>query len=314
MADLSVVRGIPSLVTPITTEYVMYAWEAVGIYTPIFPRLIKGYSFLATITLYACGYHDITFKRLLQILKFGPSGATTKLLLHYLQCHRAKTFKPYEEYETNRRHLKTSAVLDRSFRSETISLSPKRERKISDEGYKSEQSAATESDNGEFFDWSKEPGWNADSTNNNFNLKEFISHQTGQSRYSLYEIPTPISIWWSNADWASSKSNISKIVSELPNVVNCTKMKRSTFGHLDFLWGRTETLYDEINERLEDTSPYDSEALKLKLSDIHDHSPKFNPKDIALFWYVKSIIANTRLTLFNLIVAFEKQFSSVNLF
>ena len=313
MADLSVVRGIPSLVTPITTEYVMYAFEAVGIYTPIFPRLIKGYSLFATITLYACGYHDITFKKLLQILKFGPSGATTKLLIHYLQCHRAKAFKPYEEFKTNCRHLKTSTVLDRSFRSETISSSPKRERKISDEGYKSEQSAATESDNGELFDWSKEPGWNADSMNNNLDLKKVISHQSGQSTYSLHQIPTPISIWWSEADWASSKSNISTIVSELPNVVNCTKMKRSTFGHLDFLWGRTETLYDDINERLEDRSPYDSEALALKLNEIHDHT-KFNPGDMALFWYVKSIIVNTRLTLLNLMIAFEKQFSSVNLF
>ena len=313
MADLSVVRGIPSLVTPITTEHVMYAFEAVGIYTPIFPRLIKGYSLFATITLYACGYHDITFKKLLQILKFGPSGATTKLLIHYLQCHRAKAFKPYKEFETNCRHLKTSTVLDRSFRSETISSSPKRERKISDEGYKSEQSAATESDNGELFDWSKEPGWIADSTNNNFDLKKVISHQSGQSTYSLHQISTPISIWWSEADWASSKSNISTIVSELPNVVNCTKMKRSTFGHLDFLWGRTETLYDDINERLEDRSPYDSAALTLKLNEIHDHT-KFNPGDMALFWYVKSIIVNTRLTLLNLMIAFEKQFSSVNLF
>ena len=276
----------------------MYAFEAVGIYTLIFPRLIKGYSFLATCVLYACGYHDISCKTLLQILKFGPSGSSTKLLLHYLQCNKAKLFKPYEDYETNFRHFQDGMTENICLKSKISNSFFKRYRKNSDEGYKSENSLSADDSFCEDYYWDNERGWfsNNDIQKNSTGIEKKDVGSNNNVTYSLNRISIPISIWWGEADWASSKQNISKMVTELPNVVNCWKMNKPTFGHLDFLWGRTESFYQDLNEHLDDTSPCDFEERKRQIDFVHANTEQRSAQDNAVFWYINSMSANLRFS------------------
>ena len=294
----------------------MYAFEAVGIYTLIFPRLIKGYSLLATCVLYACGYHDISFKTLLQILKFGPSGSSTKVLLQYLQCNHAKLFKPYEAYQTNLRPFQVGMEKNIGLKSKINNSCFNRDRKNSDEGYKSETSMSADDSFCEDYYWDNETGWysNNDIQKDSTVIQEKDVDSCNNVTYSLNRISIPISIWWGEADWASSKRNISKIVRELPNVVNCWKMSKPTFGHLDFLWGRTESFYQDLNDHLDDISPCDIEERKRQIDFVHANPEQRNAQDIAVFWYINSMSANLRFSINQTRVYIDRQLSSVNLY
>ena len=295
----------------------MYVFEAIGIHTLIFPRLIKGYSFCATIVLYFCGYHDITFRRLFQILKFAPSGSSTKTLLHYIQCHRSKKLKPYEDYETEFPHFRNNINKP----NKSPSKENKRERKISDDGYKTERSVDLMAPNSphEVFLWDKEFGWHKKEPSNNEDVGPVKlrkdRNQNDLYCYSLDCVTIPTSLWWGEADWVSNKENVSRIVQELPNVVGCHRIPKSTFGHLDFLWGRVGSFYEELNQNLDDTTPVYLEELNKSVHSLDNDTevpPSFT--DYALFWYVKSICANVRHCFKTLFGVIFDRLSSVSLY
>ena len=288
----------------------MHAFEALGIHTLIFPRLIKGYSLLATIVLFVCGYHDLTIERLLQILQFAPSGSSTKTLLHYLQCYRSKKLIPYKDVDISMKVEKNAMILENSLSFEDISRSS--ESTCSDDGYKSAHSISSEESLGTLL---KEANWLQD-RNSMEDMEEFDNLQIphDSDTYSLKRIFIPTSIWWGEADWAASKVNISRIVRELPNVVNCYKMEKSTCGHLDFLWGRTGSFYQDLNKHLDDTYPSDWEKLEDQLNYVHDNIAVDNSKDNAVLWYIHAMSANIRFSLYQFKRMVDTRISSINFF
>eukprot|EP00092_Neocalanus_flemingeri_P040999 GFUD01044642.1.p1 GENE.GFUD01044642.1~~GFUD01044642.1.p1 ORF type:complete len:482 (+),score=83.26 GFUD01044642.1:272-1717(+) len=52
--------------------------------------------------------------------------------------------------------------------------------------------------------------------------------------YDISQVSVPSAIFWSSNDTLSSKEDMERIVSELPNIVSC---KEVNIGHLDYLWG-----------------------------------------------------------------------------
>jgi len=52
--------------------------------------------------------------------------------------------------------------------------------------------------------------------------------------YDLSKVTVPAALFWSKKDSLSSKEDMERIVSELPNLVSC---KETDIGHLDYLWG-----------------------------------------------------------------------------
>ena len=306
------VRGVPSLFTPKIAEFVMYTFEALGIHTLIFPRLIKGYSLLATIILFVCGYHDITIERLLQILQFAPSGSSVKTLLHYLQCHRSQKLKPYEEFDMTDMPLPDEMVKKEILIEEEISRNSESE--YSDDGYKSAQSSSSESTFHDNNLMNMKTGSRIQYSSQDLESVETFQMPDENDIYSLNRVFIPISIWWAEADWAASKSNISKIVRELPNVVNCWKLPKPTCGHLDFLWGRTGNFYQELNRHLDDTYPNDWEELEKQLNYVHGNMDPENSKDNALHWYICAMSANVRFSYHKIADMVGTHLSSVNFF
>ena len=292
----------------------MHTFEALGIHTLIFPRLIKGYSLLATIVLFICGYHDITFKRLLQILQFAPSGSSIKTLLHYLQCHRSKKLKPYEESQTSIKNSFNEEMLEKEQVSITES-STNSESGFSDDSCRSEQSIPSGGSLSDNYSWDEDERWHATNYPEDIGSLEHLEiYSTKEDIYSLNRINIPISIWWAEADWAASKVNISRIVTELPKIVNCWKIEKPTFGHLDFLWGRTGTLYKDLNEHLDDTSPSDWDELKRQLDYVGDNIEQVNSRDNAFYWYFYAMSANVRFSLVKLKGVVETHLSGVHFF
>ena len=305
------VRGVPSLFTPKIAEFVMYSFEALGIHTLIFPRLIKGYSLLATIILFVCGYHDITIERLLQILQFAPSGSSVKTLLHYLQCHRSQKLKPYEDFDMinvpQHDKMLKGTLLDEESSSNSGS-------EYSDDGYKSAPSTSSERSFHDNNLLNQKIGSRIQYSSQDLASVETFQMPDDSDIYSLNRVFIPISIWWAEADWAASKSNISRIVRELPNVVNCWKLPKPTCGHLDFLWGRTGKFYQELNRHLDDTYPSNWEELEKQLDYVHGNIDLENSKDNALHWYICAMSANVRFSFHKVKDVVGTHLSSVNFF
>ena len=104
------------------------------------------------------------------------------------------------------------------------------------------------------------------------------------------------------------------MVRELPNVVNCRKINKPTFGHLDFLWGRIGDFYDDLNKHLDDIHPSDLAELKQQIDYVNEKTTLHHPGDYAVFWYIKSMSANMRYSWNNVMDVIEKQLSNVNLY
>ena len=91
-------------------------------------------------------------------------------------------------------------------------------------------------------------------------------------------------------------------------------MNKPTFGHLDFLWGRTESFYQDLNHHLDDRTPYDLEQRKKQLDLVHDNTVERNAQDKAVFWYLNSMSANLRFSINQTMVYIDRQLSSVNIY
>lgn len=93
VTDCSVIQGLPKYCIN-TAEYLMQILELLGIYTIFFPRMLKGYSIIALLMFQVVGYNsfdiDNNFDRLKDILKFAPSGFTTKTFFQYARCNKKK--------------------------------------------------------------------------------------------------------------------------------------------------------------------------------------------------------------------------------
>ena len=265
---------------------------------------------MATIVLFVCGYHDITVKRLLEILQFAPSGSSTKTILHYLQCHRSKKLIPYEETGIfDKRQDKTVMLKSPKSNNENIRSN---QSECSDDGYKSAQSTSSK---GSHDSYNNEVNGKQDE-NSIDDMEEFETTHSAKDRdiYSLQRIFIPISIWWAEADWAASKRNVSRIVMELPNVVNCWKLKKPTCGHLDFLWGRTGCFYQDLNKHLDDIYPSDWKELEDQLNYVHDNITPNSQTDNAVLWYAHAMSANLRLSAYEFKDTVETIISSINIF
>merc|ERR1712150_352192 len=95
VADLTNITGLPQNLVK-SAKLVMKILEMVNIYTLFFPRLIPGWSILGILIFQICGYNSVTsdidcdINKVKNILKFSPSGSTTKSILQYLKCHDEK--------------------------------------------------------------------------------------------------------------------------------------------------------------------------------------------------------------------------------
>lgn len=67
----------------------------------------------------------------------------------------------------------------------------------------------------------------------------YFSSFDGSRTYSLTHVTCPVVIYWSASDWAAGKHDVAGIRSELANVVAEHQVEDSSFGHLDFMWGRS---------------------------------------------------------------------------
>ena len=77
------------------------------------------------------------------------------------------------------------------------------------------------------------------------NLRRYGSEEP--PTYDLQQVSVPSALFWSSQDSLSSKEDMERIVSELPNLVSCKEVK---IGHLDYLWGENvkgDLYYDVLN-------------------------------------------------------------------
>ena len=91
-------------------------------------------------------------------------------------------------------------------------------------------------------------------------------------------------------------------------------MKKPTFGHLDFLWGRVGSFYQNLNEHLEDLTPRDVEEVKRQMDFVHDNNEEMNAGSNAVFWYINSMSALMRIKMCKLIDLAAKKIPSNQLF
>ena len=66
----------------------------------------------------------------------------------------------------------------------------------------------------------------------------------GGGEHPLSRVEIPVTLWYSDADWSGSRVNVSRMVSHLPMVKGIQRIETTpTYGHLDFLYGRSEEVY-----------------------------------------------------------------------
>ena len=68
------------------------------------------------------------------------------------------------------------------------------------------------------------------------NLKIYGSTQP--PKYDLEKVKTPITIFYSENDFLTDPTDITKLTDRLPNVTEIRKIEYLKFNHVDFLWGR----------------------------------------------------------------------------
>merc|ERR1719510_186722 len=104
VADLTNIDGLPKNLVK-SAELSMKILEMMRIYTLFFPRLIPGWSVIGILIFQMCGYNaigadiDYNINKIKNILKFSPSGSTTKTLIQYLKCHQEKALVSSDENE-----------------------------------------------------------------------------------------------------------------------------------------------------------------------------------------------------------------------
>ena len=81
----------------------------------------------------------------------------------------------------------------------------------------------------------------------NFNQDIFRGRGTEGQVYSLENVTCPVSLWYSDDDWAAGEADVRDIAAKLPNVKHVRKVEMSRFGHLDFLWAReARVVYEQM--------------------------------------------------------------------
>ena len=93
-ADCSVIQGLPKYCIN-AAEYVMQILEMLGIYTIFFPRTLNNMFLILAILMFKFGGYngidiDNKLDRIKTIIKFAPSGFTTKTCLQYIRCIKEK--------------------------------------------------------------------------------------------------------------------------------------------------------------------------------------------------------------------------------
>ncbi|KAK1137188.1 hypothetical protein K0M31_001712 [Melipona bicolor] len=68
------------------------------------------------------------------------------------------------------------------------------------------------------------------------NLKIYGSTQP--PKYDLEKVKTPITIFYSENDFLTDPTDITKLTDKLPNVTEIRKIEYLKFNHVDYLWGR----------------------------------------------------------------------------
>jgi lysosomal acid lipase/cholesteryl ester hydrolase len=95
VGDLGKINGLPKNILK-SAELFLKVLEMLNIYTLFFPRLIPGWTMIGILVFQISGYNSVTsdidcdIDKVKDILKFSPSGSTTKSILQYLKCHDKK--------------------------------------------------------------------------------------------------------------------------------------------------------------------------------------------------------------------------------
>ncbi|KOX68109.1 Lipase 3 [Melipona quadrifasciata] len=69
-----------------------------------------------------------------------------------------------------------------------------------------------------------------------FNKKS--ENSTQPPKYDLEKVKTPITIFYSENDFLTDPTDITKLTDKLPNVTEIRKIEYLKFNHVDYLWGR----------------------------------------------------------------------------
>ncbi|XP_011870620.1 PREDICTED: lipase 3-like [Vollenhovia emeryi] len=71
---------------------------------------------------------------------------------------------------------------------------------------------------------------------------------TQPSKYTLERVKVPVAIFYSENDFITHRSDVQKLVDNLPNVIHTEKITCEKFNHIDYLWGRDAKtiLYNSI--------------------------------------------------------------------
>ncbi|XP_077281143.1 lipase 3 isoform X2 [Temnothorax americanus] len=71
---------------------------------------------------------------------------------------------------------------------------------------------------------------------------------TQPPKYTLERVKVPVAIFYSENDFITHRTDIQKLVDNLPNVTHTEKLAHETFNHIDYLWGRDAKtiLYNRI--------------------------------------------------------------------
>ena len=103
-----------------------------------------------------------------------------------------------------------------------------------------------------------------------FGSNDLLDPEHDSEEHPLTRVRVPVSLWYSDADWSGSRTNMKRMANHLPQLQRLNRIEMApSYGHLDFMYGRSQGLFTDILEALNDPEAEEVTTEQVKAVNKH---------------------------------------------